>query len=300
MKKIALIYNPFSGDRTFKGELDVYTSTLQAAGFLVQPFRLDGSLDLGEFIASLRGFDAIAASGGDGTVNSVINEMVAHDVLLPLAIIPSGTANDFANFIGMSVGAQGFADAVGGGNTILADIGQANNKYFINVCGAGLFTHVSQRVNEGMKSTLGKLAYYVKGLEEVPNFHPMSVRITNSERTRELDIFLFLALNTAGTGGFPKLVRDASISDGMLDFIAIKACNIMDLGKLFFKILRQQDIFSDPNVIYFQDDFVQVELLAPNPSYDTCDIDGEYGPKLPVEIRNLPKKIPLIVPKEFP
>ncbi|MCL2619825.1 MAG: YegS/Rv2252/BmrU family lipid kinase [Defluviitaleaceae bacterium] len=298
MKKLALIYNPFSGDRTFKGELDVYTAALQAAGFLLQPFRLDGSLDLGGFVAQIRNFDAVAVAGGDGTVNSVINQMVARDVLLPLAIIPSGTANDFARFIGMNIGAQGFADAVSSGNVILADIGQANDKYFVNVCGAGLFTHVSQKVNENMKTTLGKMAYYVKGLEEIPSFHPMSVRITNSKSVQELDIFLFLALNTAGTGGFPKLAPTASISDGLLDFVAIKACNIVDLGRLFIKILRQ-DFLGDPNILHFQDNFVQVELLSPNPNYDTCDIDGEYGPKLPVTISNIHKKIPLIVPEGF-
>lgn len=298
MKKLALIYNPFSGDRTFKGELDVYTAALQTAGFLLQPFRLDGSLDLGDFVAQIHYFDAVAVAGGDGTVNSVINQMVVQDVLLPLAIIPSGTANDFARFIGMDIGAQGFADALSGRNVLFADIGQANDNYFINVCGAGLFTHVSQKVNENLKTTLGKMAYYVKGLEEIPNFHPMSVRIANSKTVQELDIFLFLALNTAGTGGFPRLAPTASISDGLLDFIAVKSCSIVDLGRLFIKILRQ-DFLGDPNILHFQDNFVKVELLSPNPNYDTCDIDGEYGPKFPVIIRNIPKKIPLIVPENF-
>lgn len=299
LKKLALIYNPFSGGRTFKGELDVYAAALQASGFLVQPFRLDGSMQLSKFVAQIGHFDMVAVSGGDGTINSVVNELVTCSIDVPLAIIPSGTANDFARFIGMDVGAQAFADAVSGGNTVLADIGQANDKHFINVCGAGLFTQVSQKVNENLKTTLGKLAYYIKSLEEIPNFYPMWVRITNSKKVQELDIFLFLALNTAGTGGFPRLAPGASISDGLLDFVAVKACNMVDLGKLFIKILRQSDFLSDPNILYFQDSFVKVELLSLNPNYETCDIDGERGPKLPVEIHNISKKIQLVVPRGF-
>jgi len=144
---------------------------------------------------------------------------------------------------------------------------------------------------------LGKLAYYLKSLEEIPNFRPISVRITNSHDVIEEDIILFLALNSAGTGGFDKLVPGASITDGLFDFIAFKACPILDLGRLFIKILMQ-DYLTDPGVIYFQDSYIKVELLSPTEKYDSCDIDGEWGPMLPVEIRNIHKKIPLIVPPQ--
>jgi YegS/Rv2252/BmrU family lipid kinase len=221
--------------------------------------------------------------------------MMGHEVSAPLAIIPSGTANDFAKFLDLPDRAESFANMIRQNTTIDIDLGKANERYFINVCGTGLFSHVSQKVNKNMKSTLGKLAYYLKGLEELPRFTPISVRITNSKEVIEQDIFLFLALNTAGAGGFGKMVPGACVSDGKLDFVAFKACSIVDLGKLFFKILRSESL-DDSNVIYFQDDFVKLELLEPNPKYDICDIDGEYGPKLPLTIQNIPGKIKLIVP----
>ena len=298
MKKLKLIYNPASGDRSFKAALDVYIAAFQQVGYEAHAYRTSAARDIGDHIAAMPSdfYDAVAVSGGDGTLNQALNALISHGHIMPLAIIPSGTANDFANFIGMSKNADTIADALASGNIVWADVGLANDSYFINVCGAGLFTHVSQQVDHGMKTTLGKLAYYLKSLEEIPNFRPISVRITNSRETIEEDIFLFLALNSAGTGGFDKLVPDASITDGLLDFIAFRACPILDLGRLFIKVLMQ-DYLNDPGVIYFQDSYIKVELTSPSDKYDSCDIDGEWGPMLPVEIRNIHRAIPLIVPK---
>ncbi|MDR2183434.1 MAG: YegS/Rv2252/BmrU family lipid kinase [Clostridiales bacterium] len=297
MKKLKLLYNPASGDRTFKNALDAYIAAFQQVGYEVHLYRSAAAGDVSRHIAAMpRDFyNAIAISGGDGTLNQALNALISHNHDIPLAIIPSGTANDFAGFVGMTKSPEAIAEALSESEIVRADIGLANDVYFINVCGAGLFTHISQQVDDVLKTTLGKLAYYLKSLEEIPNFQPISVRITNSHTTIEEDIFLFLTLNSAGTGGFDRLVPAASITDGLLDFIAFRACPILDLGRLFIKIMRQ-DYLTDPGVIYFQDSYVKVELLSPAGKYNICDIDGEWGPKLPVEIRNIPKKIPLIVP----
>ena len=297
MKKLKLIYNPASGDRSFKSALDTYIAAFQQAGFEVHLYRSAALGDIGRHIGTMPPdfYDAIAVSGGDGTLNQALNALISHGHSIPLAIIPTGTANDFAGFIGMSKNVDNVTAALAGSEVVWADVGLANENYFINVCGAGLFTHVSQQVDDSMKTTLGKLAYYLKSLEEIPSFRPISVRITSSHTIIEEDIFLFLALNSAGTGGFDKLVPTASITDGLFDFIAFKACPILELGRLFIKIIRQ-DYLSDPGVIYFQDSYIKVELLSPTDKYDSCDIDGEWGPMLPVEIRNVHKKVPLIVP----
>jgi len=301
MKKLSLIYNPFSGGGWFKGQLDYYVSMLQKIGFAVDIFRLDGTADLEEHIKYLTTLpcDAIVACGGDGTVNSIVNYMVTHNAKAPLAILPSGTANDFGKFLNMPRNAEDFTQVLHKGNIVPIDIGKVNDKYFINVCGTGLFANVSQRVNKNIKSSLGKLGYYLKGLEEIPKFRPLPLRITNSKEIIELDAFLFLALNTTGAGGFGKLVPSASITDGMLDFVAFKACTLRELSRVFIKIMSSsgnQDIFDDHNVLYFKDTFAKVELLCENEKYDICDIDGEYGPKLPITIETLPGHIPLYIP----
>ena len=44
----------------------------------------------------------IIAAGGDGTVSQVVNRMMDKKISAPLGIIPVGTANDLASFLGMS------------------------------------------------------------------------------------------------------------------------------------------------------------------------------------------------------
>ena len=43
----------------------------------------------------------------------------------------------------------------------------------------GLFTDVSQRTDVNLKNTMGKLAYYLKGLEQVPNFRRLKIKVTS-------------------------------------------------------------------------------------------------------------------------
>ncbi len=43
-------------------------------------------------------YSRIIAAGGDGTINLCVNAMVRYDIHLPLAILPAGTANDFAYY----------------------------------------------------------------------------------------------------------------------------------------------------------------------------------------------------------
>ena len=46
-------------------------------------------------------YDRIIVGGGDGTVNLCVNAMIKHNIKLPLAIMPAGTANDFAYYFGV-------------------------------------------------------------------------------------------------------------------------------------------------------------------------------------------------------
>ena len=298
MKKLKLIYNPFSGDRSFKTGLDAYVAAFQQAGYEVHPFRSIVPGDIAAHISAMAKdfYDALAIAGGDGTLNLVINALMAGGFNIPLLIIPAGTANDFASFLGMPKSADDCGRLIADGRIIRADLGLANDKYFINVCAGGLFTRVSQEVESGLKTALGKPAYYLKSLEEIPNFEPIGVRITNSFTTFEEDIFLFLALNSAGTGGFDKLVPSARINDGKFDFLALKACPILELGRLLIRVLQQRHL-DDPRVIYFQDNYVKIELVQKQDKYDKCDIDGELGPKLPITIRSLDKAVSLFVPQ---
>lgn len=295
MKKLKLIYNPFSGDKSFKFDLDVCIRIFQEGGYDVHVFRTDKKGDIATHISNMDiDYDIIVVSGGDGTVNLVVNAMMKKGLKTPLGIIPSGTANDFASFLNFRTGdLEKSCNVIINTEPKFIDIGSVNGIYFINVCGGGLLSNVSQYIDNDFKNALGTLAYYIKGIEQIPNFSPIPLRITNSKEIIEEDVYLFLILNSAGAGSFEKLAPEASITDGYFDFVAIKAKPVYELAVLFLKILRGEHI-NDSNIIYFKDNYVKIECLKENnPNYAETNIDGEAGPSMPIEVRLIHKAIPI-------
>ena len=301
MKKLKLIYNPNAGDKSFKNKLDSCIRVLQEGGFDVSIFRSVQKGSIEEHIAGLQdeNIDTIVTCGGDGTINMTINAIMENKLNVKLGIIPSGTANDYASFLGMPKEPEEACRIIAKGNTLKSDIGIVNGKYFVNVCGAGLLTNISQNIDENFKNTLGKLAYYIKGIEQVQNFVPMPVRVTNSKEVIEENVYLILVLNSAGAGSFDRLAPKASIYDGVFDFIAFKSVPIKDIALLFLKIFKG-DYLDDPNIIYFQDNYIKIESTAEetNELFLETDIDGERGPDMPVEIRNIPAAIEVYYNKD--
>ena len=301
MKKLKLIYNPNSGDKSFPDFLDEVIHVFHKKGYETHVFR---SLERGDIAAHVLEmphdyYDRIVVSGGDGTLNSVVNALIEAELDIPIGIIPAGTANDMSSYLEIPRDFEKAAGIAASDNICRADVGQVSgesgSKYFINVCSAGLLTGVSQSMETGLKNTLGKLAYYIKGLEQIPNFIPLDVRVTNSEETFEEKIYLFLVLNSAGTGGFPRISPEASITDGLFDFVAIKARPIHEIAVLFIKLLAG-DITNDSNVVHFRDSYIKIEPLFDDVQYRKTDVDGEPSPDMPVEIINLPGKIRLVLP----
>lgn len=297
MKELLLIYNPNSGSKSFKLSLDQCIEVFQGAGYICTIFRSQIYGDIDEYLSGIdkEKFDTLVISGGDGSINIVLNAMMKYNLHKPLGIIPSGTANDFASFLKIPKIPQKAAEMIVNNNIIKCDVGLVNDTYFINVFSAGLLTNISQQVDNNFKNSIGKLAYYIKGIEQIPNFVPISVRITNSIEVIEEDIYLFFILNSAGTGGFDKLSKNASITDGYFDFIAIKARPIVEIAVLFVKILSG-DYFDDAGILYFTDKYIKIECLSGNPMHNETDIDGEVGPDLPAIVQNIHNAIEIFIP----
>lgn len=285
LKKLLLVYNPYSGSQGFKFDLDVCIRIFQKEGYFVSLFRLDEDSNLELFFEqSTEEYTCIVASGGDGTVNGVVTAMMHSNSKASLGIIPAGTANDFASYLyAKTNNLEECCSFIATTTPRFVDIGSVNGRYFVNVCGGGLLARVSQEIDHSFKNQFGTLAYYIKGIEQIPNFTPIPVRITTTTEVREENIYLFLVMNSPGAGNFDHLAPLASISDGMFDFIGIRAKPVYELAVLFLKILRGEHI-DDSNVIYLRDRFFRIEDLSGGQMLGT-NIDGESGPDMPVEIQ---------------
>ncbi|WP_408956279.1 YegS/Rv2252/BmrU family lipid kinase [Natroniella sp. ANB-PHB2] len=285
MKKVKLIYNPMAGNRNFRYYLDQFIEKFQGVGYEVSVFRSaqEGDLTFGVKQVINQDFDLLVVAGGDGSVNEVVNAMMKYDIDLPLGIIPAGTANDFAAHLGMPADIEACFEFILQGEVKYVDVGEVNGSYFINVCAGGLLANVSHEIDLEFKNTLGKLGYYLKGIEQLPKFRPIPVKITTTEQVIEEDIYLFLVLNGKSAGGFKKIGKNALITDGQLDLIAIKAQPLHEIALLFIKILQGEHL-ADENVIYLKDSSFKITCLDESYSSYSSDVDGEKGPQFPLQV----------------
>lgn len=281
MKKVRFIYNPYSGEGVILQKLDKVIEIHQKAGYTICPYRIERGRNIEEAFDSIdEYYEYILVAGGDGTVDSVVNIMMKKNINLPLGILPVGTANDFGKLLDIPADVEEACKRIV--STIeprLIDIGKINDKYFVNVASTGLFTDVSQKVDINLKNTLGKLAYYLKGIDEIKNFRKLKVKLTSNEYNYEGYMYLMLMFN-GKTAGNLNIASRSDVEDGKLDVVLFKPVPIIEVLPLFLKVLRGEHLDSK-KVIYFKTDSLLVECEEDI----VTDIDGEKGPDFPLQVK---------------
>jgi len=299
MSYIQLVYNPVSGQKFFPMYLDKFIEVFQNKGYEVRLFRTSSSKDFSTFLENrdMEGCEALFVAGGDGSINQMVNAMTKEGIQLPLGVIPSGTANDFAKHLNLPLDPVQAIESLAEMHIGSVDLGKVNDTYFINVCCGGLFANISQNIDVELKNTLGKLAYYIKGVQQLPNFRKLRFRIEHDEGIIEDFFYLFLVLNGSSAGGFSRLGQSADIRDGLMDFVGIKACPVAEMPSLFGRILLGEHL-NDRNVVFFKSTYIKIDLLEGSTDFEATDIDGEVGPSFPLTIDVLHRKLAVILPKE--
>ena len=294
MKRVKFIINPSSGRQTTERRIDNLCKLLLDDGYVVAKFFTERKLDaMYEAIKTCKGdFDIIIACGGDGTVNEVVKGIMSCEKKLPLAVLASGTVNDFANYLNIPKNIPNFFKMIKEEKTVEIDIGKVNDEYFVNVAAGGLLTGVGYQVPAETKALLGRLAYYFEGIRELTsqNLEPLHVKIVSEEYINEEDILLFVISNSSSIGGFTKLAPEADMLDGLLDVVIIKNSAVSDLANIFINVLTGEHI-NHPNVIYFKTKSIIIESTEDIP----IDIDGEYGGKLSAKFQVIPKALRIII-----
>lgn len=289
MRNARLIYNPTSGREEMKRRLADILDRLDSAGIETSCHATTGEGDATREAADAveRGYDLVIAAGGDGTLNEVINGMAGRDNLPPLGIFPLGTTNDFARALGISKNWEEYCDLVIRGETRPIDVGKANDRYFINIAGGGTLTELTYEVPSKLKTMIGQLAYYLKGIEKMVSLTPQELIINASGHPAIHDEFMvFLIANSNSVGGFDKIAPGASIDDGLFDVIALRKCNLAEFVRVATLALRGEHI-NDKRVVHFRTDYM--EVVSPGPVQ--LNLDGEFGGVLPGTFRILPQHL---------
>ena len=233
------IVNPSSGTKTIQKRLDkiIGQMVLQQIVNHVDVFYTQKKNDAYQQCLTLNpsDYDFIVSVGGDGTVNEIISGMIEKNLEIPLAILPGGTVNDFANHLSLPSTSRQFIQMLKDFHTMKVDVGKVNNGYFANVIAGGMFSDISFQVSKTDKERFGPLAYYVNGIRQLPTqLHTsLHLKVKTENEEFEEDARLFMITNTSQVGGFKDITPHASIQDGQLDLLIIKKCSATDMISLF-------------------------------------------------------------------
>ncbi|MBD2868946.1 diacylglycerol kinase [Paenibacillus arenilitoris] len=289
IKRARLIYNPTSGREEMKRRLPDILQRLEKGGIETSCHMTigEGDATLAASEAADRGYDMVIAAGGDGTLYEVINGLTGKADRPPLGILPVGTTNDFARAMGIPKHWEYAVDLIIQQYSRPIDVGKANERYFINIAGGGSLTELTYDVPSKLKTMIGQLAYYMKGMEKMTRLRPTELHFQAAEVGEFHDEFMmFLICNSNSVGGFERLAPDSKLDDGLLDVLLIRKCNLPEFIKLVTLALRGEHL-NDPHVIHFRTN----ELKVTTPDYVQINLDGEYGGVLPCSFSVLPSHL---------
>lgn len=283
-----LFYNPVSGHAAFKNKLDWIVEAFQRRGILVVFYRTrrEGNEAFIPFVHEVNP-DGLLVAGGDGTVHEIVNLMMKGNLDLPLGIIGSGTSNDFATYLGVNTDLEAYLDTIASGRTRRVDLGLMDGTYFINVASGGAMACIAHEVNARIKNSLGKMAYYLKGIGELPKFRYFPLKIEADGAHYELETFLFVIINSPVVGSMKNVANGVAVDDGKLDLLSIGKCSIPKLMSITADLIAGKPVSEREDVLHVQAKHFRIESGIPVES----DIDGECGPMLPLTIETVPRAV---------
>lgn len=291
--RVRLIYNPTAGKEAFRAQLADVLRILEESDLEASCHATRGPGDAIQAAAEAAadGFQFVVACGGDGTVHEVVNGLASTAERPVLGIIPAGTTNDFARALHIPLNIIEAARVIARRTVQPLDLGRiGGDRYFVNIAACGRLTEITYDVPSKLKTVLGQLAYYVKGLELLPGLRPIDLDIRAGDFTYSGKAMLCLITNSRSVGGFENIAPKASVSDGVLDVLVVKPTNLGDMIRLVSTALRGDHIH-DERVLYFH--ARQIELDSDE--VVDLNIDGEYGGRLPHSVEVMPQHLSVIV-----
>ncbi|WCJ60659.1 diacylglycerol kinase family lipid kinase [Fontisphaera persica] len=245
------------------------------------------------------GFDTVIATGGDGTLNEIVNglaEVPGAFQQVRLGVLPVGTANVFARELALPFRLEKAWEIVLQGREIQVDLGVAEfqdggahrQRLFLQLGGAGLDARAIELLNQRLKKRLGPLAYVWAGVQAMRENRPR-LRITAGENCREVELAL-LGNGRRYGGPFP-LFPYASLKDGRLDATLFPQTNWSTLWRV------AQDMWAENwnslgGAVHWQ---AEVFHLEPLPDARVpFELDGERVGLLPAVFRVFPQRLRVI------
>ena len=288
-RRILVVFNPAAG-RNRRQRLNAVVAALKSLGAVVSVIETTapGHAEQIARDVAVNDFDVIAAAGGDGTVNEIINGLPGKAIAL--GVIPLGTANVLADEIGLAKATDVVARTLASGPVRSIYVGRGNGRRFCMMAGAGFDANVVSGVSLALKKRVGPLAYawqaFVQGFRD--SYAPCDVTIDGvAYRTTSA-----VACNGRRYGGPFVAAPLASLADDSFQVVLMK-------GRGWFSVLRYGLGLMAGKVGAWPD--VQIltgrEVVIAGQKGQPVQADGDILTTLPLKLMIDPEPVRLISPE---
>lgn len=242
------------------------------------------------------GIKRIVVAGGDGTVNEAVTALnqIEANVRPELAIIPMGTANDFATATKIPIIIRESIELAVNGDAVAVDSVQANDRYFMNVAAAGFGAEITAETPVELKNFLGGGAYTLTGLVKALGFKPYDGLLTIEQGSYQGEILVGAFCNSRLAGGGQELAPNALIDDGLMDITLVHPFLPHELPQVIEEI--QNPTERGQFVKHVQASWLEIDFPKTLP----LNLDGEPYRSNSIRFEVQPKSIRLVLPSNCP
>lgn len=247
--------------------------------------------------------ERVVVLGGDGTLNEVVNGLVADDRPVNadalLGIIRYGTGGDFARGLGIPAKLEGAVDRLASGSPREVDVGKVTFRrheggegvrYFINEGEIGMGAAASDRVNRSSKRLGGRLSFLRATLITALSYRPhlVALSLDGAPAQRMLLTNVWLA-NGQYSGGGIRMAPRARLDDGLLDVVCIGKLSRLQTV-IFLPKLRSGAFIDLPQVTYLTARRIEAESEVPV----LIEVEGEAIGSLPATFELIGERLKVI------
>lgn len=299
-----LLYNPQAGRNRQRraSQVQAAASALNEQGFEADTEATLGKGTGGEQArqAVHRGYKAIFACGGDGTVHDVLQGVVGTGAAL--GILPFGSANALARELGISANPLRAVRLFRPRHHRSLRIGEVSTaeyprRYFLSMAGAGPDGHLMYRMLTVDRSLFGRWLYYFYALRLLLRgpWHPMQVRSSNGDDFLQSDdVVAAMALRVGSLGGlFSGIARGASLEGNSMRVLLVRSPALINLPLWFLASWTRLGRFH-PGLRIAQ----AQQLVLQSSTRIHVQADGEWVGSLPARIQLSGETINLFVPTQ--
>jgi diacylglycerol kinase (ATP) len=291
-REIALLTNPTAGRGRGARHRDAALPRLRESGFVVRNLEgrdADEAADLARGCVA-DGVEALVVCGGDGLVHLGVQAVAGTGV--PLGLIPSGTGNDVARYLGLPRTDQvAAADRIIASRRRTIDLARSGDRWFVTVLAAGFDAMVNERAN-AMTWPRGQMRYNLATLAELRTFRPIPYTLQldsgSGVETVEHEAMLVAVGNGPSFGGGLRITEGALLDDGVLDVVVITRMSRSKLVRSYPRLFTGR---IDGVAEYVHRRVRSVTIAAPG---IVAYADGErFGP-LPLTVECVPAALEVI------